>query len=104
MTTVIRPGRTRPIRHNHVMISLIWGLETLPGAQVSNEPTIGVSSRRNDIRWESHNCFRPNGGADYGGAVTDFDVTVVSPHSVKARQIFATVVPNPFRLTAGRAR
>ncbi len=90
MSTVIRPGRTRPFVTT-TSISLIRGLETLPGAQVSNESTIGVSSRRNDIRWESQNCFRLTGGADYGGAVTDFDVTVVSPHSVKPRQIFASL-------------
>jgi len=84
-------GPNATIRHNHVKISLIRGLETLPGAQFSKERTIGVSSRRNNIRWESQNCFRLTGGADYGGAVTDFDVTVVFPHSVKARQIFATV-------------
>jgi len=84
-------GPNATIRHNHVKISLIRGLETLPGAQFSKERTIGVSSRRNNIRWESQNCSRLTGGADYGGAVTDFDVTVVFPHSVKARQIFATV-------------
>jgi len=83
--------RPATIRHNHVKISLIRGLETFLGAQVSNEPTNGVSSRRNDIRWESQNCFRLTGGADCRGAVTDFDVTVVSPHSVLARQICATV-------------
>jgi len=61
-------GPNPTIRHNHVnKISLIWGLETLPGAQVSNEPTIGVSSRRNDIRLERQNCFRLTRGADYGG-------------------------------------
>ncbi len=89
-------GPNPTIRHNHVnKISLIWGLETLPGAQVSNEPTIGVSSRRNDIRLERQNCFRLTRGADYGGggAVTDFDVTVVSPRQRPAR--YSQPCPEP---------
>jgi len=48
-------------------------------------PGATISGRRAKI------AFASPAGADYGGAVTDFDVTVVSPHSVLARQIFATV-------------
>ncbi len=50
-------GPNATIRHNHVKVSLIRGFETLPGAQVYNEPTTGVSSRRNDIWWESQIAF-----------------------------------------------
>lgn len=66
-------------------------LRTIPGAQIADEPVIGYSSRRNDIRWDSQHHFRMVGGAGHGGGMTDFDIVLVTPFSQFAQLRFARI-------------
>ncbi len=70
-------------------------LRTIPGAQIADEPVIGYSSRRNDIRWDSQHHFRMVGGAGHGGGMTDFDIVLVTPFSPFAQLRFASAAPTP---------